>query len=188
MNHELSLLTLEQVRDIYQEHMTVDFPPAERKPLAVLERLYAQGRYRPYGLFDGQTLLAYAMLWRDGPEDPVLLDYLAVCRGGRGKGTGSRVLELLRPICPNLFAEVEDPQAAPDEANRLLRERRVAFYRRAGLVTLDYQAEVFGVRYVMMAWPGVEGRTAMQAHRRMYISQFPPEVSRRQIHIPIEEK
>ncbi len=188
MKHELRLLTLEQMGEIYQVHMSADFPPAERKPLAVLERLYAQGRYTPLGLFEGEELLAYAMLWRHRPEGPVLLDYLAVCRGGRGKGTGSRVLELLWPEYPDLFAEVEDPALAPDGESRALRERRVAFYRRAGLAPLGYRAEIFGVPYVMLAWPPADSRAVMAAHREMYLSQFPPEVGRRQIHIPAEEE
>ena len=90
---EIRLLDAAALRRVYRDHVKADFPPAERKPLAMIERQVCTGQYDTLGLFRGEELLAYAFLWRDKEGHCVLLDYLAVCRGGRGQGTGSAFLE-----------------------------------------------------------------------------------------------
>ena len=71
-----------------------------------------------------------------------LLDYLAVCRGGRGQGTGSAFLEQLKAHYGSfdgllVEAEAEDTQAG--EEDNALRRRRIDFYRRCGFRMLDYR-------------------------------------------------
>ena len=93
---ELRLLTARQLRQVYRERVRSDFPPSERRPLASMERLRAAGVYDTWGMYEGEELLAYAFLWRSEAYGVALLDYLAVCREGRGRGTGTLALSLLQ--------------------------------------------------------------------------------------------
>ena len=168
---EIRLLDAAALRRVYRDHVKADFPPAERKPLAMIERQVCTGQYDTLGLFRGEELLAYAFLWRDKEGHCVLLDYLAVCRGGRGQGTGSAFLEQLKTHYGSfdgllVEAEAEDPQAGAED--NALRRRRIDFYRRCGFRLLDYKARLFGVTYSMLASGALTDADALAAHRRHY--------------------
>ena len=72
--YECKRLDLDALHLVYREHLTPDFPPAERKPLSAMEKLLSAGRYEPWGLYRGEELMAYALLWRDPEGGFVLLD------------------------------------------------------------------------------------------------------------------
>lgn len=168
---EIRLLDAAALRRVYREHVKADFPPAERKPLAMIERQVRTGQYDTLGLFQGEELLAYAFLWRDKEGHCALLDYLAVCRGGRGQGTGSAFLEQLKAHYGGfdgllVEAEAEDPQAGAED--NALRRRRIDFYRRCGFRILDYRARLFGVTYSMLTSGTLTAADALAAHRRHY--------------------
>ena len=168
---EIRLLDAAALRRVYRDHVKADFPPAERKPLAMIERQVRTGQYDTLGLFRGETLLAYAFLWRDKEGHCALLDYLAVCRGGLGQGTGSAFVEQLKAHYGGfdgllVEAEAEDPQAG--EEQNALRRRRIDFYRRCGFRMLDYKARLFGVTYAMLASGTLTDADALAAHRRHY--------------------
>lgn len=187
---ELRPLTDGQLGLVYRKYVKADFPPSERRPLTSIRRLRRTGRYDTWGMFEGEELLAYAFLWRTAEGNCALLDYLAVCPGLRGRGLGTRALELLKvqygPACALLVeAEAPEPGTAPEEDRR--RRRRLSFYRRAGFRLLGYQTDIFHVCYAMLVWPQScpLGPEALQkAHRGLYQSQMPPVLFRRMIHIP----
>ena len=186
---ELRPLADAQLRRLYREHVARDFPPAERRPLSSILRLRRRGVYDAWGLYQGDALLAYALLWRGA--GCALLDYLAVCRELRGQGHGTRALELVKgqysPV--PLLAEVEAPEESAPPGENALRQRRLNFYQRAGFAPLGYQAVLFGVRYDMLSWPaagpGLPERL-QAAHRALYQSEVPPLLFRRVIRIPAE--
>lgn len=169
----MTLRTLDRagLRAVYKTHVKRDFPPSERKPLFVMERLAREGRYVPLGVYEGEELLAYAFLWHDGAEDYVLLDYLAVVEGRRGRGTGSAVLRLLEEHCRNyrgILVEAEALSADADPEENARRTRRQEFYLRAGFRKLSYQAKLFGVVYDMFSSGEADSQAAAAAHRRLY--------------------
>ena len=115
---ELRLLTARQLRQVYRERVRSDFPPSERRPLASMERLRAAGVYDTWGMYEGEELLAYAFLWRSEAYGVALLDYLAVCREGRGRGTGTLALSLLQARyggCSLLVEAEAQEESAPPE-------------------------------------------------------------------------
>lgn len=142
--------------------MLWDFPPEERKPLSNMERMMEEGRYEGYGMYREETLLAYTFLVRGEQEGIYLLDYFAVCRDGRGKGTGSLFLnELYASLRPKLLIlEVEDADAAKDEEEVQTRKRRLAFYHRNQIRDTALRTWQFGVDYVILyrsdEWEGRE--------------------------------
>ena len=130
-------LGLDGLHHIYHEHLSHAFPRMERKPLSAMEKLMAAGRYEALGLYDGEELAAYALLWDDPEGGYVLLDYLAVCRDKpRGHGYGTAALRLLLDRCRDrrgllVEAEAEEPGAEAEE-NALRRRRLWRPLRHAG--------------------------------------------------------
>lgn len=186
--YECKRLDLDALHLVYREHLTPHFPPAERKPLSAMEKLLSAGRYEPWGLYRGEELMAYALLWRDPEGGFVLLDYLGVCRDKpRGQGIGTVMVAHLmgqyRHVSGILVeAEAEGDDASPEENG--LRARRLAFYRRLGFRELGYVARIFGVRYAMLLYGDRTGEEAMEAHQRLYHYEFSPWLYDRFIHIP----
>ena len=125
------------------------FEPGEVKPLWRILRMAGEGWYRVYGMWEGEELRAYALLARSKQRDVMLLDYFAVLPRLQGGGIGSAFLEALRLQCPNdtILLECEDVSCAPDEAERLHRQRRKRFYDRAGCRDSGVRMSVFGFDY-----------------------------------------
>lgn len=143
-------MDIAEIGNIYDAHMVIDFPKDELKSMDILSKLYAENCYFGYGFFEGEELLAYAMFVRLEGSTQVLLDYFAVCRGGRGKGTGTKFLQLLMQQMEdtdNIIIEVEDPSAVKDKDTWALRLSRIAFYKRLGAVETFVRTKAFGVRY-----------------------------------------
>lgn len=147
-------LNREQRMYIYETHMKKDFPPAELKPLKSIERMFEEGIYITYGLFEQDNLLAYAFFVREKEENSLLLDYYAVVGNSRSRGVGSIFLGMLKEKLAAyevLLLESEAIEHAADEEELSIRKRRIAFYERNGAVKTAIAAEVFGVTYTIMS-------------------------------------
>lgn len=147
---ELRQLTEKELIDWYEEELTEAFPPNERKPLADIRALMAQGRYEVWGLFDGDTLLGYATLWME-PADRrcILLDYLGVTAARRNGGLGRKIVRMLAGQLEGkslLLIEAERPVEGDDPAENAIRQRRLAFYERCGFVPA-YDMATCGMRF-----------------------------------------
>ena len=185
---ELRIPTPEELRRIYEEEMKSAFPPSELKPLSAIERMWREGRYKPYCLYDddGAGPLGTAFLWL-GHDGWGLLDYLCVTAGWRNDGFGSLMLRLLPQAEPGMviFGEAEAPDYAPDPA---MAERRLGFYTRNGLRTAGYETEIFGVHYktLYLTDREIEDAVLMEEHRFVYGSSFTPEKYAKHIRIPYD--
>ena len=183
---ELRIPTLEQLRAVYHSDMKEAFPAAELKPLAAMERMWRDGWYRPYCLFDGEAIVGECFLWLGHPGW-ALLDYLCVTSSRRNDGLGSVILKLLPEVEPGavIFGESEAPAHAPDPA---MAQRRLGFYARNGLQVADYDSEVFGVHYktLYLAKGEVDEAALMQEHRFVYENSFTPEKFAKYVRIPYD--
>lgn len=132
--------------------MKKDFARAELRPLPLLLYVWNRGELDGYGLYEGNDLLAYALFARisAGEKYDYLFDYYAVSEEHRGKGLGSSFLKNLASRIKDpryIIGEVEDPDWAKDPEDKLLRQRRLDFYKRNGLYETDITSRVFGVHY-----------------------------------------
>ncbi len=146
-------LTLSEWSVLYHEHMERDFPPSELKPLALLAALEERGINTLWGAYRDDVLTGYYVL-AQAPENPaLLLDYFAVLPQFRGSGCGGEILRHLRKSLPEgqyFLIESENPHGTADAADRHIRERRVAFYRRNGAALSPVTVCLFGVEYVLL--------------------------------------
>lgn len=145
----------DRLNELY-ERMRADFPANERPPKYALKRQILSGRLKAYALQTAAgDLKAYALC---AGKDAVLVTHLAVSESARGQGIGTQVLDALaqahQEAHPLLIVEVELPGDAKEPDERQLRQRRVAFYERAGFTaypSVDYAA--FTVKMMLMARP-----------------------------------
>lgn len=138
-----------RIEEIYETHMKNDFPADELKPLSAIFRMLEQGIYKSYGLYEGDTLQAYAYFVIPGGGNFKMIDYYAVCEGGRGTGIGSSFIRELAGLEGEhgIIVEVEEPDTAENYEERLLRERRIQFYYRNGFRDTLIGSRLFGVTY-----------------------------------------
>ncbi len=174
-------LTLAQIRALYEGRLREDFPPAEIKPLSAIERALSRGEYICWGAIAGEEILAYAFFIR--LKGIALFDYLAVKKEVRGTGVGSAFLQALMAGhlsgMDAVLLEVDDPACAEDEAERNVRDRRLAFYLRNGLADTAVTAVVYGVQFRILALP-VGLCPSPDDTRRMYADLYravmPPKI------------
>ena len=185
---ELRIPTPEELKRIYAEDMTDAFPASELKPLSAIERMWQEGWYKPYCLYDddGAGPIGTAFLWLGHPGWG-LLDYLCVNAGWRNDGFGSLMLQMLPQVEPGMviFGEAEAPVHAPEPE---MAERRLAFYARNGLRTAGYETEIFGVHYktLYLADREIDDDELMAEHRFVYGNSFTPEKYEKYVRIPYD--
>jgi hypothetical protein len=181
---ELRIASLEELPQVYETFLRPAFPDAERLPLAGMTALTKKGKYIPLLAVEDGEIVGTCFL-RPGMPCFALLDYLCVDAQGRNQGRGGEILRLLQENYPGwtIFGETELPASASDPD---LAERRRQFYLRNHCRQADYQAEEFGVRYLVMYWSDEildEGNLALQ-HRFVYENQMGPEKFKRYMKIP----
>lgn len=144
---KLRLLDEQTVEYVYHKYLVNDFPPREGKPLSVILELIKKGYYSCYGLYEDNTLQAYAFFCDNSHHTYSLLDYYCVLEEYRCLGIGSKLLSAIKEEFKSyqgVIAEVERISDAVDEEDYSLKKRRVEFYLRNGLIEKDLMTMLFG--------------------------------------------
>lgn len=150
---DIQQLKREQICQLYETQMKRDFNCRELKPLDLILNNIDCGEYVIYGLMEKNHCVAYAAFRSEPQSTWVLLDYFAVSPSLRGAGVGSRFFRaLMEGKSRQVLIEAEAPQCATDEADCVMRNRRIAFYERCGCVRTGVTAEVFGVIYSVLCY------------------------------------
>jgi len=152
---QISLLSREQITEIYNTKMKYDFPPMELKPLQRILDAYDNNLYECYSLTDDEDnlkeVLGYAFFVK--MDNHCLFDYFAVTKYKRNGGLGSTFLGLLRQKftdSDSVIGEVEDPDYAENEEDRELQTRRLNFYLRNGYINTGIKVVMFDVDYIVL--------------------------------------
>ena len=148
---ELKLLDEHTVQSIYNEHMVIDFPKDELKPLPMILKAMKESWYEPLGVYDATKLIGYVFVIR--MQNSYLIDYLATFPEVRNKGKGANLLSLLKTHlsdADSIIGEVEDPAYTPDEEQAALQQRRIGFYKRNGCYDTGLRVECFGMKYIIL--------------------------------------
>ncbi len=154
--NEIRLLSLDELKEIYDTYMRKDFPLMEMRPFRALRRMWNQGRYAAYGRYEGTDLEAYACFYSCRDQRCALMDYLAVVPDRRDCGIGSAFLRGLVPTLTQwdgILVEAESAASAADETDREERKKRLRFYQRNGAVPTGMNCRLFGVDYSLLYIP-----------------------------------
>lgn len=148
---EIIKLNSWQMFKVYYSKMKKDFSRNELKPFIVISRGMKKGEYECVGLLDNNRILGYGVMVKHGKD--YLFDYLATEKEERNKGLGAKFLEMMKEYlkdADSVIGEVEDPLYGKDEADKKLRQRRVGFYLRNGIVDTDLRVKLFGEYFYVM--------------------------------------
>ena len=138
------LLTAEELTRVYLNEMRRDFPPTELKPLSMVLNSEAVGDSHTWGVYDGETLVAYLLMVRPRGATVSQLDYFAVLPACRAAGLGAKLLAALpgkEAGADAILIEAELPEKADDPAMAV---RRLGFYARCGAVDTGWTEKLFG--------------------------------------------
>lgn len=147
----LQQLNEKQISKLYEEHMVIDFPKDELKPLKMILKSVEEGFYECLGLFEKKKIVGYTFLVR--LENSYLIDYIAIFPELRNKGIGAKLLSLIDEYLENadrIIGEVEDPTYTKDESQKQLQTRRLNFYLRNNCSDTGLRVECFGVNYIVL--------------------------------------
>lgn len=125
------------------------FPAAERKPWAMIRKMYRLGRTDIWCIVKDDRFAGLAITINS--PDIILLDYFAVEKDRRGQGIGTAALKALLAHYDGkgFFLEIESTlENVPDIAMRL---RRKAFYLSCGLAPMNTTATLFGVKMELLS-------------------------------------
>lgn len=175
-------LTLAEGEDIYSTRLVKDFPACEVKPWERIKQLVNQGAYEMFGMLEESMLLAYGFVVKNPEESWVMMDYFAVSKSFRGKGYGQYFLRHLWELYPKISGvifEVEDVSEAKNEQEKVMRERRIRFYQRAGLQLYSVYAKVYDADYQLMYYRREgnmpEPKALIEGYKKLYQVILGPE-------------
>lgn len=151
-------LSLDEVKDVFETRMTVDFPEDELRPLENILSLIEDDEYFMLGYFEENALMAYASFAMPKGSISALLDYYAVLENARGTGIGGDFLcrfeETLKPMgVDHIVLEVERLDCANSEKEVTVRKRRIRFYENNSCKMSNVVTKLFGVDFSIMVLP-----------------------------------
>lgn len=181
-----------EIAQVYENHMKRDFPESELKPLAAIMYMIDRGIYDCLGFFRDGEMRAYIFSVIDRERGFVLLDYLAVCEGGRGKGQGSLCIGHLQSFYrekKGLLLECESIESAENNEESDIRRRRIRFYEKNGCISTGVKALVFGVEYEILYLPLSQQQTdgALEMEH-LYRTMLPDPVYEKRVRIWRDKK
>ena len=126
------------------------FPNSERKPYYLMKYWQHCGKMELYELSDGNDFCGLFITVIC--DELVLIDYLAVCSELRGRGVGSKALELAREKYKDkrLFLEIETTEKPCEDLD--IRKKRKQFYLKNGLSPCGFSVNLFGVEMEILAF------------------------------------
>ena len=170
---EINLVSAEtsaQLAEIEKLYMEA-FPEDERKPFSFITDQRANGRVEilaaqctelQENAIVGEAILAE---W----NNVVLLDYFAVFSEFRSKGAGTNILKALqkRYHDKRFILEIESTEVPAENYEQ--RQNRKQFYKRNGMQSLGYSADVFGVEMEVLGYKCV---VSFEEYQAVFVNVF----------------
>ena len=141
---------MEAIRALYEDA----FPPAEKKPFAMMEKLEEEGRMEILAAVEEDRFVGLCITINVPESDLSMLDYFAISPEIRGGGYGSKALRLLleRFRGRRLIFEIERLDDQAENAGE--RRRRKSFYMKNGLLESGLMVSCFGVDFELLLSEG----------------------------------
>ena len=147
----LKQLDEKEITKLYNEHMVIDFPKDELKPLNMILKSVDEGFYDCLGLYEKEEMVGYTFVVK--LENSYLIDYIAIFPELRNKGIGANLLNIIDDYletADRIFGEVEDPKYTEDKEQKNLQTRRLNFYIRNNCRDTGLRVNCFGVNYIIL--------------------------------------
>jgi len=136
-------------------HIKKDFMQGEYAPYDVLYQQLHKGVQKGLIFCEGEHDAAYSICAGGHANGYVLISLLAVFEEYRGRGLGTAFLNELCKVYSDkhgIIVEVEKPENSLTEVERIIRVKRIAFYRKAGFCLIpNINYSIWGVSMHLMA-------------------------------------
>ena len=150
----LRKIKFKEFKDLYRKHIVKDFPSSERPNLEGFRKRMLKYNEETFIYEEEGIERGYCII--DQIQEYVLVAFLAVYEGNRGKGIGTKILKELEEKYSNkkrILLEVEDPDFAKNENQKNIQERRIKFYERANFQVIEnLKVELFMVNFKIMIY------------------------------------
>jgi len=147
-------LELNELSNIYREYIRKDFPKRERPPCFVIKNNMKKNAQEGFIYVEEDIELGYAI--NSISTYAILISLFAVFEGNRKKGIGTKFLQEIIKNYDNkkaVIVEVEKPEDAKSDEQRILREKRISFYERVGFkICKDIEYNIFGIPMYLMVY------------------------------------
>ena len=178
---ELKILSNELLLLWYEKFLKEDFVSDEIKPIKNILMLIKNDRYKVYGVFQDDEMIAYASFWKKENINLALLDYLGVLKKYRNQGIGSKILTLIKEMLGNMpyVVEAEIPTGSSLEEDKI-RKRRIQFYEKNGCKKV-YLMATCGMKWqtLVNSKNEIDQKELAKLHKELY------EEKRTDVKIPI---
>ena len=148
----LRKIKFKEFKNLYRKHIIKDFPKSERPNLQGFRKRMLKYKEETFifeedGIENGYCIINHI-------QEYILVTFLAVYEGNRGKGVGTKILKELEEkysTKKGILLEVEDPDFAKNENEKNIQERRIRFYERANFqVVENLKLELYMVNFNIM--------------------------------------
>ena len=126
----LRKIKFKEFKNLYRKHMIKDFPKSERPNLEGFRKRMLKYNEETFIYEEQGVERGYCII--DQIQDYVLVAYLAVYEGNRGKGIGTKILKELEEKYSNkkgILLEVEDPDFAKIKMKKAYKKEELAFMK-----------------------------------------------------------
>ena len=181
----LKQLNENEITKLYNEHMVIDFPKDELKPLNMILESVREGFYDCLGLYEKEEMVGYTFIVK--LDNSYLIDYIAIFPEFRNKGIGANLLGIIDDYletADRIFGEVENPDYTEDEEQKKLQTRRLNFYLRNSCRDTGLRVNCFGVNYIILEAGKTQFKDKDEAwnlYERFYKSFLPEEKFKKNI-------
>lgn len=124
-----------EIKKLYKEA----FPRNERLPIFILNLLSKKEKANFYGICDEKTFVG--LLYNIYFKDIVFIFYFAIDSNLRGKGYGTKVLELVKQKYKNhrIILNIEEINSKYDNNNQRIKRKK--FYEKNGFINSDFKVK-----------------------------------------------
>ena len=140
-------MTYDELKEIYENHMTSDFPDDERKPLKIILSRYQKRQNFCLLYLEENIVKAYSIL--EFANQSLLMDYFAVLPQFRVQGVGTRFLQEMKDYFKDYEALFIESESAYDDVSL----KRLDFYQKAGAWLSGIKVYLYHVDYEVMVMP-----------------------------------
>lgn len=150
-----------EIKKLYREA----FPRNERIPISILQLLTRKNKAKFYAIYDGEEFIG--LLYNVYYKDIVLILYLAIDNKFRGKGYGSKVLDLIKQKYGKNRIILNIEQIDENSSNNKQRIKRKEFYQKNGFKSLGYTVKEGKEIYEMLCYSKNDGKVSKEEYESL---------------------
>ena len=137
---------LKKFKEIYRKHIVKDFPRGERSSLNNFKKRITSKNEELYIFYENGEEKAYTII-ANLDNKFILISFLAVFEKYRGEGIETKLLAEIKEKFKDkkgIILEVESPEDAILENDKIIREKRIKFYEKSNYQILKNTKIFFG--------------------------------------------